>query len=53
MILLRNFDIAMALASMGAVIDHDQGPEAGATIFVGAPTHRGGSGGPARVIATF
>ncbi|WIY24359.1 cyclase family protein [Parasedimentitalea psychrophila] len=31
----------------------DQVPEAGATIFVGAPTHRGGSGGPARVIATF
>ena len=28
-------------------------PAAGATIFVGAPTHRGGSGGPARVIATF
>lgn len=29
----------------------DQVPEAGATVFVGAPTHRGGSGGPARIIA--
>ncbi|RMD90656.1 MAG: cyclase family protein [Alphaproteobacteria bacterium] len=26
-------------------------PEAGATIVVGAPTHRGGSGGPARIFA--
>ena len=31
----------------------DQVPEAGATVFVGAPAHKGGSGGPARVIATF
>lgn len=29
----------------------DMVPEAGATVFVGAPTHRGGSGGPARIIA--
>lgn len=29
----------------------DQVPEAGATVFVGAPSHRGGSGGPARIIA--
>jgi kynurenine formamidase len=26
-------------------------PEAGATIFIGAPKHRGGSGGPARIFA--
>ncbi len=26
-------------------------PEAGATLVVGAPTHRGGSGGPARIFA--
>jgi len=35
------------------VANLDQVPESGATIFVGAPTHRGGSGGPARIIATF
>lgn len=28
-------------------------PARGATIFVGAPKHRGGTGGPARVMATF
>lgn len=28
-------------------------PAKGATIFVGAPKHRGGTGGPARVMATF
>lgn len=35
------------------VANLDSVPEAGATLFVGAPTHRGGSGGPARLIATF
>jgi kynurenine formamidase len=30
----------------------DQLPAKGATIFVGAPKHRGGTGGPARVMAT-
>lgn len=29
----------------------DQVPAAGATIFIGAPKHRGGTGGPARVLA--
>jgi kynurenine formamidase len=29
----------------------DQLPAAGATVFVGAPKHRGGTGGPARVMA--
>jgi len=29
----------------------DKVPAAGATVFVGAPTHRGGTGGPARVLA--
>lgn len=29
----------------------DQLPPTGATVFVGAPAHRGGSGGPARVLA--
>ncbi|WP_298430890.1 cyclase family protein [uncultured Jannaschia sp.] len=29
----------------------DQVPAAGATIVVGAPTHRGGTGGPARIFA--
>lgn len=29
----------------------DQLPATGATIFIGAPKHRGGTGGPARVIA--
>jgi kynurenine formamidase len=29
----------------------DRVPETGATVFVGAPTHRGGSGGPTRIIA--
>ncbi|WGH79970.1 cyclase family protein [Jannaschia ovalis] len=29
----------------------DQVPAAGATLVVGAPTHRGGSGGPARIFA--
>ncbi len=29
----------------------DQVPEAGATLVVGAPKHRGGSGGPARIFA--
>lgn len=29
----------------------DQLPAAGATIFIGAPKHRGGTGGPARVMA--
>lgn len=29
----------------------DQLPASGATIFIGAPMHRGGTGGPARVIA--
>ncbi len=28
-------------------------PAKGATVFVGAPKHRGGTGGPARIIATF
>ena len=28
-------------------------PVKGATVFVGAPKHRGGTGGPARVMATF
>jgi kynurenine formamidase len=31
----------------------DQVPAAGATIFVGAPTHTQGTGGPARVMAMF
>ena len=26
-------------------------PATGATVFVGAPTHRGGTGGPARILA--
>ncbi len=30
----------------------DQLPAKGATIFVGAPKHRGGTGGPARILAT-
>jgi len=29
----------------------DRLPASGATVFVGAPKHRGGTGGPARVIA--
>ena len=29
----------------------DQLPAAGATLVVGAPKHRGGTGGPARVLA--
>jgi kynurenine formamidase len=29
----------------------DQVPAAGATVFVGAPKHSGGTGGPARVVA--
>jgi kynurenine formamidase len=29
----------------------DQVPAAGATVFIGAPTHKGGTGGPARVMA--
>ncbi len=29
----------------------DKVPAAGATLVVGAPTHRGGSGGPARIMA--
>ena len=29
----------------------DQLPAAGATIFIGAPKHRGGTGGPARIMA--
>lgn len=29
----------------------DQLPAAGATVFIGAPKHRGGTGGPARVMA--
>ncbi|MFD1341056.1 cyclase family protein [Litorisediminicola beolgyonensis] len=29
----------------------DQVPASGAMVFVGAPTHRGGSGGPARILA--
>lgn len=29
----------------------DQLPPAGATVFIGAPKHRGGTGGPARVMA--
>ncbi len=28
-------------------------PAAGATIFIGAPKHRGGTGGPARIVAMF
>ena len=31
----------------------DMLPAKGATVFVGAPKHRGGTGGPARVMATF
>lgn len=31
----------------------DQLPPAGATIFIGAPKHRGGTGGPARVMAVI
>lgn len=34
------------------VANLDQLPAKGATIFVGAPKHRGGTGGPARVMAT-
>ncbi len=30
----------------------DQLPAKGATVFVGAPKHRGGTGGPARILAT-
>ena len=33
------------------VANLDKVPVAGATVFVGAPKHQGGSGGPARVIA--
>jgi kynurenine formamidase len=33
------------------VANLDQLPAKGATIFVGAPKHRGGTGGPARVVA--
>jgi kynurenine formamidase len=29
----------------------DKVPAAGATIVIGAPKHRGGSGGPARIFA--
>ncbi|MFC3630829.1 cyclase family protein [Paracoccus angustae] len=29
----------------------DQLPPAGATVFIGAPKHRGGTGGPARILA--
>ena len=29
----------------------DQLPPAGATVFIGAPTHKGGTGGPARIMA--
>jgi len=29
----------------------DKVPEAGATLMVGAPTHKGGTGGPARIMA--
>ena len=29
----------------------DQLPAAGATVFIGAPTHKGGTGGPARIMA--
>ena len=31
----------------------DQVPAAGATVFIGAPTHKGGTGGPARVMAVM
>jgi kynurenine formamidase len=31
----------------------DRLPPAGATVFIGAPTHRGGTGGPARVMAVI
>jgi kynurenine formamidase len=34
-----------------AIANLDQVPQAGATLVVGAPKHRGGSGGPARVFA--
>jgi glycine dehydrogenase len=34
-----------------AVANLDRMPATGATLFVGAPKHQGGSGGPARVIA--
>lgn len=34
-----------------AVANLDRVPAAGATVFVGAPKHQGGSGGPTRVIA--
>ena len=33
------------------VANLDQLPATGATVFVGAPTHRGGTGGPARILA--
>jgi kynurenine formamidase len=33
------------------VANLDQVPPAGATVFIGAPKHRGGTGGPARVMA--
>jgi kynurenine formamidase len=29
----------------------DRVPAAGATVVIGAPKHRGGSGGPARIFA--
>lgn len=35
------------------VANLDLVPAKGATIFVGAPKHRGGTGGPARIMATF
>ena len=31
----------------------DQVPPAGATVFIGAPRHRGGTGGPARILAVL
>ena len=31
----------------------DQLPAKGATIFIGAPKHKGGTGGPARVMAVM
>ena len=31
----------------------DQLPPAGATVFIGAPAHKGGTGGPARVLAVM
>ena len=43
------------IADMKFVIENlaglDQMPAAGATIFVGAPSHKRGTGGPARIIA--